>query len=77
MRTKQSLIPQPLLGVLQRIRKWFLKERRYGRQVRNSTLRTRLRLELETEAGKQRVLQQQGSPHFNDQVFKACVNRSA
>ncbi len=75
MRTKQSLSQQPLLGVLQTIRKWFLKERKYGHEVRSTTLMTRLRLELETEIGKQNVLQQQGSAHFNEHVLRACQSR--
>ena len=50
---------------------------RYGHEVRTTTLRTRLKLELQTEIGKQQVLQLQGSAHFNDRVLLACEQRLA
>ena len=50
---------------------------RYGHEIRTTTLRTRLKLELQTEIGKQQVLQLQGSAHFNDRVLQACEQRLA
>ena len=77
IRKGPAVIQQPLYGVLQGLRKWFQRERQYGHEVRTTTLRTRLKLDLATEAGRQEVLQQQGSHHFNQAILTACSHRLA
>ncbi len=66
---------QPLRVVYQRIKKWFTKERQYAHQINSHHLLTRLKLELSTEVGRQEVLSQHQSHHFNRSILEACQKR--
>jgi hypothetical protein len=66
---------QPLHQVFVRIKKWLTKERMYGHEIRGTTMRTRFKLELLAEKGKQQVFQELLSPQYNARVQTAVEHR--
>ena len=75
LRGPVSVKQQPLKFVFQRIRKWFFRERKYGHEVKNHQLISRLNLELRTEIGRQQVLQSLGSNDFKAKTLAAAQHR--
>ena len=74
-RTGISSKQSPLEGVMARLKKWFDEERAHGHEVRNSTINTRLKFELEYEVDKQLVLQEHKSENFCAHALRASQRR--
>ena len=64
MRSGLSTNQQPLCQVFDRVRQRFMRERKYGHEVKANQINTRFKLELRAEIGRQEVFQQLGSPHY-------------
>ena len=58
-----------------RVKKWLTKEGMYGHEIRGTTMRTRFKLELLAEQGKQKVFQDLLSPQYNARVQTAVEHR--
>ncbi len=61
---------RPLEAVFARLEAWFREERVHRHEVRNKSLATRLRFEMEFERDKQLVLEQHKSPEFRPYVLE-------
>ena len=66
---------RPLECVMHKLHQWFENERAHRHEVREKTILTRLKFELEYERDKQLVLEQQGSSVFNVEALEAIQKR--
>ena len=68
---------RPLETVMHKVHQWFVGEREHRHEVREKTILTRLKFELEYERDKQLVLEQHNDEHFNPWALKAIQERLA
>ena len=68
---------RPLETVMHKLHHWFVGEREHRHEVRDKTILTRLKFELEYERDKQLVLEQHSDEHFNPWALKAIQDRLA
>ena len=68
---------RPLEAVMHRFHKWFNNERDHRHEVREKTILTRLKYELEYERDKQLVLREHESKEFLPWTLEACQTRLA
>ena len=66
---------RPLETVMHKLHQWFVGEREHRHEVREKTILTRLKYELEYERDKQLVLQQHEDDKFNPWALKAIEHR--
>jgi hypothetical protein len=69
---EKSIIARiPLYTVYERIKAWIREERVHGHEIRLHMISQKMLFEMEYERDKQLVLQQHGSPLFNEKVLEA------
>ena len=68
---------RPLEAVMHRVHQWFCKEREHRHEVREKTILTRLKFELEYERDKQIVLRDHESEEFLPWSLEVCQSRRA
>ena len=61
--------------VFQEIKKWYTRERQHGHEIKRHHIRMRFQVQLETEIGRQRVLDEHSSPKFDPQLLSECQGR--
>ena len=66
---------RPLETAMHKLHQWFNSEREHRHEVREKTILTRLKYELEYERDKQLVLQQHEAPEFNPWALKGIQQR--
>lgn len=73
--TDEPISKQPLNKVLLQVKRWFDNERERNHEVRSRHIAQRVKYQIEYERDRQMVLQQVGSPKFNELVLQSCEHK--